>query len=47
MGEDEHVASRCQECHTALIQLDGEWFCPECTEGEEFHLTPDTDTFTL
>jgi uncharacterized Zn finger protein (UPF0148 family) len=47
MGLDEHVDSRCEDCNTPLVQLDGEWFCQKCNEGEEFYLTPDTETFTL
>lgn len=47
MGLDDHVDSRCNECESALVQLDGNWFCPECDEDDGFHLTPETEDFAL
>jgi uncharacterized Zn finger protein (UPF0148 family) len=47
MAPDEYVDEHCDECRSPLVQLDGEWFCPECNDGEHFHLVPDTDDFAL
>lgn len=47
MGLDEHVDSRCDDCNSPLVQLDGEWFCSECNDDDGFHLTPEKDDFEL
>lgn len=47
MGLDDYVESHCDECREPLVQLDGEWFCPECDEADGFHLVPDKDDFSL
>jgi uncharacterized Zn finger protein (UPF0148 family) len=47
MGLDDYVESRCDECDSPLVQLDGDWLCPECAEDGEFHLVPDKDDFAL
>lgn len=47
MGLDDYVDSHCEECSSPLVQLDGEWFCPECNEGDDFHLVPDENEFAL
>jgi hypothetical protein len=45
--KDSHVDSKCESCESALVQLDGEWFCPECDESDGFHLTPQESDFVL
>jgi uncharacterized Zn finger protein (UPF0148 family) len=47
MGLDDYVESRCDECKSPLVQLDGDWYCPECGDGDDFSLVPDTDDFAL
>jgi len=47
MGLDEHVDSRCDECNSPLVQLDGKWYCSECSDGGDFQLTPEKDDFAL
>lgn len=47
MGLDDYVESRCDECDTTLVQLDGDWFCPECSDGGVFSLVPERDEFSL
>jgi len=47
MGTDDYVESRCDECSSPLVQLDGDWFCPECQDDDEFHLVPDSEDFAL
>lgn len=44
---DEYVESKCNECNTALVQLDGDWCCPDCSSGDTFQLVPDQDSFEL
>lgn len=47
MPMDDYVESRCDDCDSPLVQLDGDWFCPECNESDEFHLVNQSDDFTL
>jgi uncharacterized Zn finger protein (UPF0148 family) len=47
MTLDDHVESRCDTCETPLVQLDGDWFCPECNADDKFSLVPDQDEFAL
>jgi len=47
MSSNEYIESRCDECGTALVQLSGDWFCPDCTESNSFQLVPDSDEFSL
>lgn len=34
-------------CGEDLIQLDGEWLCPECDDVRGFELVPDRESFEL
>lgn len=47
MGLDDYVESRCDECETTLVQLDGNWYCPDCGEGDTFSLVPEREDFAL
>lgn len=47
MGLDDYVDSECENCGSPLVELDGDWFCPECGDDAEFHLVPDTEDFAL
>lgn len=39
----------CDECETELVQLRGEWHCPECDEApaEPFRLDQEDDDYAL
>lgn len=47
MGLDDYVESRCDECDATLVQLGGDWYCPECTDADTFSLVPSRDDFAL
>lgn len=47
MTTDEYVESNCASCGTTLVQLDGDWVCPECSDTEDFQLVPDEERFSL
>lgn len=47
MSDDEYVESSCNECNSTLVQLDGDWYCPECSDDAQFQLVPDQDRFEL
>lgn len=47
MPLEDNIESRCDECDTPLVQLDGRWFCLECNEVTDFNLVPERDEFAL
>lgn len=44
---EKYTDARCDECSEALLQVDGDWYCPECDSLSGFVLTPEEDTFEL
>lgn len=47
MTDDEHVDSLCNECRSPLVQLEGDWYCTECGDGDDFQLVPNQEEFVL
>lgn len=42
---EDYTEVRCDECDEALLQLDGDWYCPDCDSLSGFTLVPDKDEF--
>lgn len=44
---NEYTDARCEECDEALLQLDGQYFCPNCDSLSGFTLVPDENEFVV
>lgn len=44
---NDYTDARCEECSEALVQVDGDYFCPACDSLSGFTLIPDEDKFAL
>lgn len=47
MVDEEYSVHRCNDCGGDLLQLDGDWHCPKCSDTAEFELVPDREEFEL
>lgn len=44
---DEYEELSCEECSETLIEVDGQYHCPDCDSLSGFTLVPDKDEFAL
>lgn len=44
---ENYTDASCDECDEALLQVDGDWYCPACDSLSGFTLVPDDDEFAL
>jgi uncharacterized Zn finger protein (UPF0148 family) len=44
---EEYSDNHCHDCGEDLLQLDGNWMCPECDGMDSFQLVNRRDSFQL